>query len=112
MRWGSAAERKSSPRSRSNASRTRLRRSTDRFRMVIPQLRHDLEVDPRAFVRPSGPHRYGVRVPGDAVDPAELVEEGTILVRGLAHAARMRMDGAHDREVRGQRVQLKDRMSL
>src|SRR2546425_10415880 len=75
-------------------------------------LRHDLERSPLSLVRPRGPRVLGVWIADDEVDAAELVEQRTVFVRRLIDAARMRVDGAHHREVGGQGVELKDRVAL
>src|SRR2546430_16044664 len=75
-------------------------------------LRHDLERCSLAFVRPRGPRVFGVGIADDEVDAAELVEQRTVFVRRLIDAARMRVDGAHHREVGGPGVVLKDPVAL
>src|SRR6266571_6596907 len=74
--------------------------------------RKDLEPDSRALVRPRRPRAFREWISGDDVNPAELVEEGTILVGWLVHATRMRMDRADDREVRRDHVDLEDRVAV
>src|SRR5213593_4343644 len=75
-------------------------------------LRDDLERGPLAFVRPRGPRVLGVWIAYDQVDAAELVEQRAVFVRRFVDAARMGVDGADDREVGGERVQLKNRVPL
>ncbi len=48
----------------------------------------------------------------DQVDSAELAEQVEVFVGGLVHAAGMGVDRADDREIRGEHVELKDRMVL
>src|SRR6266545_7517005 len=74
--------------------------------------RDDLQADPLALVRPRRPRTFGVRISGDDVDAAELVEERAVLVRRLVYAARVRMDRADDREVRRDHVELEDRVAV
>src|SRR2546428_13844735 len=80
--------------------------------MAAGLLRHVVEVVRLSLVGPGGPRVLRVRIPGDDVDPAELVEEGEVLVGGLVHAARGGVNRADNREVRRERVELKDRVAL
>src|SRR6266516_5926701 len=74
--------------------------------------RDDLQADPLALVRPRRPRTFGVRISGDDVNAAELVEEREVLVRRLVHPARVRMDRADYREVRRDHVELEDRVAV
>src|SRR3989304_5471135 len=109
-RGGAGGGRRSSRNSRSIGSRTESRTCTDPSRSA--RLRHDPERHTLSFVRPGGPRSVVVWRADDEMDAAELVEEGEVLVRRLAPPAGMGMDCADDREIRRERVELKDRVVL
>src|SRR3990172_377479 len=109
--WAGAGARRSSRNSASNGSRTGSRPCTDRYPPAANS-RHYLDRDPLSLVRPGGPRGPVVRSADDQMDPAELVEQGEILVRWFAHPARVGMHGPHDVEIGRQHVHLEDRVPL
>src|SRR5216117_1281093 len=111
-RWACGPARRSSNRSALSGSPTGSRRPTAQSWTARTSLRNDSEGRPLSLVRPRGPRIFFVRISDDEMDPAEFVEQSEVLIGRFVHPARMGVDGAHNGEVRGEGVELEDRMVL
>src|SRR5947199_6476573 len=112
MRWAHGPEKRASNRSASNRGPTGSRRCTARSWTTRTSLRDDSEGRPLSLVRPGSPRILFVGISDDEMDSAELVEERAVLVGRFVDPAGMGVDRAHDGEVRGEGVELEDRVVL